>query len=225
MENRVLNMSVSEAYDHWSEDYDGYNNPMLQCLASTLETFPYDLNGKSVFEFGCGTGRNLAWAQSQGAVTLAGCDLSSGMLKQAKERLPQANLIHGDMSEPIAGLAPQSVDHVFYCLTLEHVSQLQPALNQGRDMLKTGGRITIAEIHPFFAWNGSKAHFKKDGDEIHMPTYTHRFCDYLNAFAALNLKVEHCREVTAGDVTDDPQAKILKHGPNQLYLAMFHLKL
>jgi malonyl-CoA O-methyltransferase len=58
-----------------------------------------DVCGPSVFEFGSGTGRNLAALESFGAKECAGCDLSEGMLKVARTRVPQADLLRQDMND------------------------------------------------------------------------------------------------------------------------------
>lgn len=220
---KIVNLSVAEAYDRWAQDYDTYDNPMLQSLALVQAQFPYDLSGKSVFEFGCGTGRNLAWAKAKGAAKLAGSDLSAGMLKQARQRLPDAELSEGDMLQPQHQVTDRSIDHAFFCLTLEHIKDMVMPLSEAKRMLQPSGVITIAEIHPFLAWGGGKAHFKQGGEEIHMPTVAHRFSDYVNAFRTTGLNVVSCREVLAGEVSQDPSAKVMKRGAEAPLMIVFHL--
>lgn len=220
---QVVNLSVADAYDRWAEQYDGYDNPMLRSLELLQRQFPHDLQGKRVFEFGCGTGRNLAWASALGAAQLVGCDLSEGMLKKARERVPKAQLLVRDMNDPIPEIADGSIDQVLFCLTLEHVDELDIPLREARRMLADGGRILIAEIHPFLAMGGGKAHFKDGTEEVHMPTVAHRFADYLNAFNDTRLKALHTREIVAREITDDPNAKVMKRGPNTPMMVVFHL--
>lgn len=148
-EKPIVRLDVADAYDRWAASYDNYDNPMLHSLALVQQEFPYSLQGKRVFEFGCGTGRNLLWAQDCGARLVAGCDLSAGMLGQAQQSLADALLIQRDMLQAMPEIADQSVDHVFFCLTLEHLADLETPLREARRMLAPGGVMTIAEIHPF----------------------------------------------------------------------------
>lgn len=222
-ETQVVNLSVAAAYDRWADQYDGYDNPMLRSLELVQRQFPNDLRDKRVFEFGCGTGRNLVWAASRGAAQVGGCDLSEGMLAKARARLPHAQLLVRDMNDPIPEMTDGSIDQVLFCLTLEHLDALDQPLREARRMLAAGGRITIAEIHPFLALGGGKAHFKDGDEEVHMPTVAHRFADYLNAFNDTGLSVIHAREIVAHEITDDPNAKVMKRGPKTPMMVVFHL--
>jgi malonyl-CoA O-methyltransferase len=47
-----------------------------------------------------------------------------------------------------------------------------------------------------------------------MPTYPHRFCDYLNAFAGAGLRLNACREWRPRDFGSPAPLKALKRGPD-----------
>lgn len=204
-------LGVADAYDLWAPAYDGADNPMVFAATRVLAQMMPDVRGRDVFEFGCGTGRNLAAFEAAGAKSVAGCDLSAGMLEQARVRLPAARLVQGDMERP-QGASPASMDVVLFCLVLEHAGDLSPPLAAARTLLRPGGEIVIVEIHPYVAMSGVGAHFIRDGVEIRMPVFAHRMADYVAAFVANDLRILACREWRPADLGPDVPARVLKRG-------------
>jgi malonyl-CoA O-methyltransferase len=212
--SRPVTLDVAAAYDVWAKSYDGYDNPMVFAAGHALSEAPLSLAQKTVLEFGCGTGRNLAALAARGASNLIGFDFSSAMLAEARKRDGDWTLFQADMSAPIA-LPDQSVDFVLFSLTLEHVVDLVPPLQEVRRLLRTGGVIKIVEIHPFLSLNGISAHFKTAaGEEITMPAFAHPFQDWLAAFEQAGLRVAGLKEWQARDFGTDAPAKILRRGPD-----------
>ena len=218
----ICSLPVEAAYDRWAPFYDAYDNPMVFMASEAIRQCP-DFRGRRVFEFGCGTGRNLA---ALGAASVAGCDLSEGMLAVARQRCPGAELFRHDMTEPpLSGVASESVDVALFSLTLEHVADLSAPLAEARRIVRPGcGRIAILEIHPFMSLGGAKAHFIDGGEEVHMPTVAHQFAGYLAAFTALDLSVERCHEWRPRDVGTLAPLKALKRGPDFPLLVEFWLR-
>jgi malonyl-CoA O-methyltransferase len=202
-------LPVEDAYDRWSAFYDSYDNPMVFMAGQIVERSLAGVERKAIFEFGCGTGRNLAALARRGAAPLAGCDLSAGMLSVARRRGGGWNLFQHDIALPVP--APSdSVDLALFCLTLEHLADLRPPLEEARRIVKPGGRISIIEIHPFLSLNGLAAHFE-DGDvEVRMPAFPHQFEDYLNLFAELGLGLTACREWSPEDVGNPAELRSTK---------------
>jgi len=223
MPDNAIFLPVDEAYDRWAGEYDAADNPMVAGACRALETLGPLLAGREVFEFGCGTGRNLAAALRFGASGTAGCDLSRGMLDRARLRAPEARLFLQDMTAPLP-LAAASVDLALFCLSLEHVADTAAPLREARRLLRPDGLAVVIEIHPFLACGGVAAHFEQGGATIRMPTYAHRFGDHLNAFAAAGLHTAACREWRAGDFGAAATAKMLKRGAEQPLLAQFVLR-
>lgn len=200
-----MHLPVAEAYDLWAPVYDRYDNPMVFMASRILAALIPDASGLDIFEFGCGTGRNLKALQQAGARTVNGCDLSAGMLTQAG-----IGFRH-DIATPLPWPG-QSVDLSLFSLTLEHIAAPAPPLVEARRILRPGGRILIIEIHPFLSLSGVAAHFDHGGRQIQMPTFPHQFSGYLHAFADSRLRVENCREWRPVDF-DSPPPKALKRGP------------
>lgn len=211
MDKTQLFLPVVEAYDRWSLFYDSYDNPMVFMAAEIVNRSLADVSGLSVFEFGCGTGRNLAALRSFGAKETAGCDVSEGMLEVARTRVPQANLYSHDMTNRIP-VPDGSYDLALFCLTLEHIPDIRRPLREAMRITKANGRIHIIEIHPYYSLTGVAAHFEQDGTDVRMPTYAHQFEDYLNAFTELGLTVTSCREWRPNDIGNPAPLQKLRRG-------------
>ena len=215
-----VHLSVAHAYDRWSAAYDAYDNPMVLMAARAVAGLT--ARGAGVVEFGCGTGRNLETLKAAGAARLVGLDLSEGMLQQARARDASFELHRRDMATA-APFAGASFDLVMFCLTLEHVVDIAAPLTDARRLLRPGGEVVVIEIHPFLSLGGLGAHFTLGGETVRMPTVSHRFCDYLNAFAAADLAVRACREWRPRDHGDPIPPRLLKHGPDRPYVVEFRL--
>lgn len=223
MSANITFLPVNQAYDRWASFYDAYSNSMVYTATHIMATRFGELQGADVFEFGCGTGRNLAAMKSSGAGVVAGCDLSDGMLAVAQKRDAAFQLFQHDMSQTLPdGL--QKFDHVLFCLTLEHMKDLLQPLQSAKQLLKENGTIIIIEIHPTTLGVVS-AHFKDGDDEVHMPTFAHQFADYLNAIAAAGLRVTSCTEWRARDLGDHTPPKVFKRGPDFLLAVEFSVQI
>lgn len=224
MSRIIATLSVEAAYDRWAAAYDATDNPMVFGATRALAASAGDFAGGDIFEFGCGTGRNLAFLKATGARSVAGCDLSEGMLAEARRRDRALDVFRHDMREPLPRAAG-SADLVLFCLALEHVADLHAPLEQARRLLKPGGAIAIIEIHPFVSQTGVAAHFIDGAEEVRMPAFAHRFHEYLNAFAGLGLRLAACREWRPADLGPDVPARALKRGAQYPLVVEFRLAL
>lgn len=207
-------LPVADAYNAWAEAYDSYPNPMLAALSRILPGWAALADGARVVEFGCGTGRNLAFLAEHGAASVAGFDLSEGMLDRARDRLPAGSTLRRhDMTLPVP-IESASADLVLFCLTLEHVAQLGPPLAEAARLLAPAGRVAIAEIHPELAAGGVAAHFEDSTGVVRMPTHAHRSEDWHAAFGAADLVVEREQTWLARDVAPQGDRKVWKRGPD-----------
>lgn len=214
-------LSVPDAYDRWAASYDGYDNPMVFIATHAVPaSLAAVAHGARVFEFGCGTGRNLAALAALGARDVEGCDFSGGMLQRSGSH----RTFRHDMTQPLTHPVTPA-DLVLFCLTLEHVEQLDVPLASAARILAPGGRVAVFEIHPFLSLSGAAAHFvEADGTEIRMPAYPHSFSTFINAFARSGLCVESCREWRPCDVVAPVPPKVLKRGAEFPLLVEFVLQ-
>lgn len=222
LENTV-HMPVAEAYDRWSRNYDGHDNPMVHGARHVLATLGHAFKGRAVFEFGCGTGANLLAALRMGAASVGGCDLSPGMLARAREKAPSLPLLEHDMTLPLP-LPGGGVDCALFCLSLEHVASLTAPLGEAARLLAPGGSVEVIEIHPAVSLGGVAAHFRDNDETVRMPTFAHGFADHLNAFHAAGLHVAACREWRPLDFDAAATPKMLKRGAAHPLLVHFSLR-
>jgi ubiquinone/menaquinone biosynthesis C-methylase UbiE len=207
-------LGVEAAYDAWATIYDSYDNPMVYAARAALAPVLGQVAGQTCLEFGCGTGANLAAMATAGAERLIGLDLSAGMLAPARALNPTWDLRHHDMTKPL-DFADQSVDFILFSLSLEHVKDLHRPLQEAQRLLRPGGTIAIVEIHPFLAQQGVAAHFSTPDDQtITMPSFVHRFEDWLSAFNGAGLSVAGLKEWYGSDFSTSAPEKITRRGPH-----------
>ena len=105
--------------------------------------------GARVLEAGCGVGAQTVTlaARSPGAVILS-LDVSAESVTAARKRVRAAgltNVVFQQADIYALPLPPESVDHVFACFVLEHLSQPGEALAALKTVVKRGGTITVIE--------------------------------------------------------------------------------
>ena len=106
-----------------------------------------------VLDYGCGTGTLLRLMAQEGLrATLAGCDVSSGMLAEAARQWPAelpAPAFH-QQTGAHAPLADASVDLVVISAVLHHVMPVdRPGVYQElRRVLRADGRLVVFEHNP-----------------------------------------------------------------------------
>jgi len=218
-----LSLPLADAYDRWSAVYDHYDNPMVFGVRQIVQGLAPSVAGQAVVEFGCGTGRNLECLLRAGARSVAGCDISAGMLAQARQRDPALHLFQQDMTQPLP-LEDGSTDLVLIALALEHVADLVPPLHAAKRLLSRRGRIVLIEIHPFLALANIAAHFRDGETIVTMPTFAHDFSDYLNAAQTCGLRGARCREWRPRDFEGPLPEKVLKRGPDIPLIVEFEFK-
>ena len=93
----VIIRGMQDNYQTFASFYDGAvftnNQEKIELIHSLIND--YAPKAQTVLELGCGTGAILQGLTGQ--YTLTGLDLSPAMLKEAAKKVPQAELIHGDM--------------------------------------------------------------------------------------------------------------------------------
>ena len=141
---------VSNPYVH---GYDRGENERLEDQARALvellhadTTYPA---GSRVLEVGCGVGAQTTTLGTRSPAARFTCvDISHASLAQAKERTQRAGLVNVAFGQADAFALPfaeRSLDHVFVCFLLEHVSRPVDALVILRHLLRPGGTITVIE--------------------------------------------------------------------------------
>lgn len=174
-------MQINEAYDLWAGQYDGMANRTRDIDAAVTRTWLADKHFDKIVEIGCGTGKNTeVYAAHAGTVTAL--DFSEGMLAQAREKVSARNVtfVQADISKnwPLDG---NDADLVCFNLVLEHIEKLDHAFGEAARVLRPGGFLFIAELHPYKQYAGGKANFTYGAEIVYVTAFTHHISDYFGA--------------------------------------------
>ncbi len=137
-----------------AEDFFGVTAlPVLGCSIPTedeLNLFP-DLNGKRVFEMGCGSGHSLKWCAEHGAKELFGLDISEQQLKAAEKLLKgkgySCTLFHQPM-EDNTNIPQNYFDVVYSVYAIGWSTDLEKTIRNAASYLKQGGIYIFSWDHP-----------------------------------------------------------------------------
>jgi ubiquinone/menaquinone biosynthesis C-methylase UbiE len=164
-----------EAYNLWSEKYDGqHGNLMLdldeQVFSGLLRGV--DLYEKNVADIGCGTGRHWLKLLKQQPKSLAGFDVSPGMLARLQEKFPAAVTckITGNYFSEIEDAR---FDVIVSTLTIAHIENIEEALQAWCRILKNKGDIIITDFHPDSLAFGGKRTFEHNQVQLAIKNFVH----------------------------------------------------
>jgi SAM-dependent methyltransferase len=141
---------VGERYVH---GYQSREAERLQDQAATLVELLHSdtsyASGSNVLEVGCGVGaQTLPLAERSPNARFTSIDVSADSLAQARRRADEAGFRNVEFKQAdILALpfAPESFDHIFICLVLEHLSRPVEALSSLVRVVRPGGTITVIE--------------------------------------------------------------------------------
>jgi ubiquinone/menaquinone biosynthesis C-methylase UbiE len=210
---------IANAYDDWAETYDTVPNRTRDLAGQVLRKTHLNLNGRTVVEVGCGTGRNTEWlvrseagandaagptsdaagptSDAAGPTTIFALDFSAEMLARARRRVsdPRVRFMQHDIRRPWP-LADASADVVIAMLILEHVEHLEPFFTEAARTLTASGKLFICELHPMRQYLGGQARFinHKTGENTRVAAFLHDVSDYVNAGLAAGLSLVHLGE-------------------------------
>lgn len=153
-------MQLSEVetnYDRASRYYDSLTELVFgrilgveKCRERTIELLG-DIQGATVLDVGCGTGRNFGFLVERVSSTgrVIAVDYSEGMLEKARDRVRKngwqnVDVMRGDAVR-LAGV-PEGVDAVVSAWCYGIVYDLEGALNRALEVLRPGGAIAIMDF-------------------------------------------------------------------------------
>ena len=158
---------MTEAYVH---GYDSRENRRLQDQADTLvELLHHDTIYQAeslVLEAGCGVGaQTVTLARNSPDASFISIDISGHSIARAKNAVDTAGLENVQFQQADIfnhHFKPESFDHIFVCHVLEHLPSPAKALDVLKDLIKTGGTITVIE------GDHGSTYFYPDSDAAHI---------------------------------------------------------
>jgi len=197
-------LSPRQAYDALAESYDHIPNPMIALERGAMGDLIPPLDGLTVADLGCGTGRYTARALQAGARAVYAVDLSVNMLRVTEGRVspdPRVKLVHASMEN--IPLCDGAVDVILSGLALGYVTSLERAISEMARLLRVGGAAVLSDLHPVgttLGWAreyrmGTNGSSRKIVVDYHPYTFERLF----ELFYDCGFALERVHEVPVGD--------------------------
>jgi len=204
--------STASAFATWARVYDEQVNPLLSLEERFLEELVSDIQGRTVLDVGCGTGRWLARLTDKGAQRLIGVDPSPEMLSRASVKLAQqAELLPGSAeSIPVAA---GSVDVVLTSFVLSYISDLQAFMRELCRAVRPNARIFVSDMHPHTMLScGWKRGFCTGKQSVHLSANSYSLKTVVATFEAAGFAISCLLELPFGDTERRMMCKAGKSG-------------
>jgi SAM-dependent methyltransferase len=136
----------------WQKEFTGgadveYEEQILPLAAAHLA------GARRVLDLGCGEGQIARLAADGGAERVVGIDGSAAQVEEAARRAGGPRYLRGRAER--LPFPAGSFDAVVTCLVLEHLADLDAALDEVARVLAPGGRFVLFTNHPLFQTPGS----------------------------------------------------------------------
>ena len=193
-------LEPASAYALWAPSYPSHaHNAVMQAEErAMLDLLPSNLNGMSVLDAGCGSGRYMRHALDRAAATTTGVDLSLPMLLRAQDEL-EAHAGPGRFTLMQGSLDALPVSDAFADITLcglvlGHLEGLDAALGELRRATRPGGMVLCSDVHPIGHALGWVRDFKSAGKRYAVRHTQHLYHHWHAACATHGLAIERVLE-------------------------------
>ena len=194
-------VSVQQGYARWSETYDVQDNWLIIREEPLVRSLLGDVQGLSVADIGCGTGRNTVYLAEAGAKVTA-TDFSPEMMVQAVAKVKDRGVrfVTHDLKERFP-FGSAVFDRVLCCLVLEHIAEPNVVIGEMARICRPGGFIVISDLHPAMYLRRLQARFtdKETGLKVNIESYRHQVTDYVNAAGKARLQIDRIEEHLADE--------------------------
>lgn len=145
-----------------SISFDSYEN-MAEYYFECVDTKPFNayyerpatlsllpsVAGKKVLDAGCAAGWYSKWLLDKGANVIA-MDFSPSMIEMTRKRIGEkADVIQGDLNEPLNFIEDKSMDIILSSLTLHYIRDWNLVMSEFNRILKPLGSLIFSVHHPF----------------------------------------------------------------------------
>lgn len=192
---------VQHGYARWSEIYDGQDNPLIVLEEPLVRALVGDVQGLTVADIGCGTGRHTVHLAEAGARVTA-VDFTPEMMAQAIEKTKdkEVRFVTHDVKKRLS-LDSNAFDRVLCCLVLEHIADLDAVIGEMARICRPGGFVLISDLHPAMFLRRVRARFtdRETGLKVNVESYRHQVSDYVSGALKAGLKIDRIEEHLADE--------------------------
>jgi SAM-dependent methyltransferase len=191
----VDRVSTVAGYGVWSATYDQPGNAAFDIDTPVVKEIVDALPVGVALDAACGTGRYTEFLAALGHRVI-GVDSSPDMLARARERVRRGDFRQGDLHRLPVG--ESEVDMVTCGLALTHLPDLAPVMAEFARVLRPGGHLVIADMHPETVLRGTIPPVRDpDGRPGRLVSHRHLLGDYLRAALPVGFRLLRCEEPLA----------------------------
>lgn len=129
-----------------------------------------DFTDKRVLDLGCGMGWHCRYAESQGAKSVVGIDLSAKMLQHAKAMTQSTKIDYIQSAIEDSDFPADSFDCVISSLAFHYVESFQAICQKVYHSLSNNGSFVFSVEHPIFTAEGQQDwYYNEVGQRLHWP--------------------------------------------------------
>jgi SAM-dependent methyltransferase len=192
----VPELDPRAGYARWAGTYDRPGNPLISVEQPVVWALLDALPPGRGLDAACGTGRHAAHLAQRGH-DVTGVDGSPEMLGLARERVPDARFLDGDLRD--LPVEDGEFDLAVCALALGHCADLRTPVAELARAVRSGGSLVLSDLHPGMSVTGGQALFASaDGSLAFVREHVHFHCEYLDAFGASGLDIVRCVEPRFG---------------------------
>jgi len=189
-------LAAREVYGLWAPTYDA-ENPVTTLDDLAVRTLSPDLDGCSLLDAGCGTGRRLTRVAAGGPRRAVGIDFVVSMLTVGHARHPGTSLAAADLR--VLPFPPATFDRIWCRLAIGHVADLGPAYREFARVAATGARLVITDFHPDAVAAGHTRGFRDAAGRSHVVAHrVHGPSDHARAAERTGWTLERRLDLTVG---------------------------
>ncbi|WP_306207505.1 class I SAM-dependent methyltransferase [Actinoplanes sp. RD1] len=135
-----------EVFDQLAELYQGEHshNPFQAALTERVAALVPAAS--TILDLGCGTGVPTAQILTAAGHKVLGVDVSEGMLRLAREQVPEAEFRHADLRDLPADLGPFGAITAFFSLLMLSRAEIEATLERAASWLTPGGHLALGMV-------------------------------------------------------------------------------